>query len=118
MLGHPEDRSARVQEDHVVVPDEPGGVPGGPVLLLGEEPPFRLHVQLLTVELSAHQHGAAVDLAQLPLLGQRVQIPPDGGLGGARHLTEVRHRGGPPLGQFLQNSFRALFSQHSSPPSS
>ena len=102
----------------VSVPDEPGGIPGGPVLLLGEEAPLGLHVQLLAMEFAHWQHGAAVDLAEFSLLGQRVQVPPDRGLGSARHLTEVRHRGGPPLGQFLENPFRALFSQHSSPPSS
>ena len=81
--GHMEHRGACVQEDHIVVPDEAGGIAGGPVLFLRIEPALGLHIQLLPVELPAHQHGAPVDLAELALFSQRSEIPPDSEIGRA-----------------------------------
>ena len=116
MLRHPQDGGARVQKDHIVVPDQLRGVPGRPVFLLCVKPALGLHVQLLAVELAAGQYGAAVDLAQLALSGQRGEVSPDGGLRRAGHLTEIRHRDSPPPGQLRENTLRALFRQHGSPP--
>ena len=112
MVGHVEHCGTGVQKDHVVLPHQSGGAAGNALLLSGVAL-LGSQVGLPRPELLLLQgRGSAVDLHQLPLAGQGVQVPADGGLRRPGGLAQVHDADGLVLGELLQNRPRALFSQH------